>query len=166
MKGKLIIGIAILAVLIIAVVVLLKTSVDGNADPGATPTPSETIPIPDEDDNTILQNTPLPTDPEPTDDTPVQSVVVVDSVDIRYHGSLSTDFQEPVGTVVPLTARVYPETITDAVPVWTSSDETVFAVVPDISGMSANVTITGPGTATLTVTVGEKTATCIVRGKR
>lgn len=47
---------------------------------------------------------------------------------------------------------------TDTLPVWTSSDETVATVAED-----GTVTAVAPGTATITATVDEMTAECIVR---
>lgn len=60
-----------------------------------------------------------------------------------------------VGETVQLTATVAPEGAGEAV--WSSSDEAVATVSPE--GL---VTAVGQGTATITATAGEKTATCEV----
>ncbi len=64
------------------------------------------------------------------------------------------------GDVVTLTATW--KAAEEDAPAWTSSDETVVAVIPGESGEQAVVRAVGTGSATVTVTVGELTAECTV----
>ncbi|WP_346344531.1 Ig-like domain-containing protein [Levilactobacillus brevis] len=61
------------------------------------------------------------------------------------------------GKTVKLTATVAPNNATNAVPVFTSSDETIATVASD-----GTVTAIKAGTVTITVTAGGKTATATI----
>jgi hypothetical protein len=163
-KGKTIIALLFMLVLVVAVVVLLVTS---TSDKEPTPTPPPSSNIPDEGDVNTVPGlppviTPTPTPPETPTATPAPAI---ESVSIRYAGTVTNDFTEKIGNSLLLTCTVVPADAED-VPVWTSSDEEIFKVVPtDTTGKSANVTILKRGDAVLTVTVGDKSAKCDVRGR-
>ena len=93
------------------------------------------------------------------------------SLTITYSGRPISDFTQNVGAVVRLGVSVEPPgaEFIEAI-VWESSDTTVFDVaINNPVGTSATVTIIGDGTAdsaTLTVSMGEITAECIIRVAR
>jgi hypothetical protein len=166
-KGKFIFGFAFLAVLVIVIAVLITASPPGGNPPGgnttATP-PITTLPIPGDDDVNGVPGVPITDEPTPTP-TDSAPIIVVEKVEILYLGTVMPDFTEKIGTKIVLKLRITPEAAED-VPVWSSSNPDVFAVVPDATGRTATVTITGAGDEKLTVTVGDKTAKCDVRGRR
>ena len=93
------------------------------------------------------------------------------SLAITYAGMVVTDFTETVGSRVPLRVRIEPAGAEfDEEIIWTSSDTSVFDVVKsDLYWTDAVVTIVGAGaanSATLTVSIGDVTAECIVRVTR
>jgi hypothetical protein len=163
MKGKVIIAALIAVVLIVAVVVLLLANGKDGTESPVSPPPTG---LPGEGEVIAVTSSPLPsTEPEPSEEPTATPPPAVTSVDIRYLGSVTVDFMEPVGTTIPLTCVPVPAE-TDEIPVWESSDEGVFQVVAaDTTGRGANVTITGSGSAKLTVTVGNVSHTIDVRGK-
>ena len=162
MKGRTIIGILILVALLAAVITLIIISVKSN-DEGKTPDPAEVSTLPDDSSNTELPGVtfePSPSPPEESFEPPAPSV---QSVSITFAGSTTVDFTEPVGKSLTLKAKILPADI-GIVPEWTSSDPTIFDVVPeDTTGLSVKVTMLSRGTATLTCTVGDKVAECKVR---
>jgi hypothetical protein len=179
-KSNMMVGILILAALVIAVAVLLFTSLaergngdDPDSDTSNNPlvTDNDTSPnsplLPDSNGVESLPGptmTPTPTEPPITDIDPPPSAV--ESVQITYQGSALVknqttgryEFSIQVGEVVPLKVRTVPVE-TEYTPVWESSDESVFMV-----NQNGNVTGIGRGEAKLTVTVGDATDECIVRG--
>ena len=161
-KGRTIIGVLILLALLAAVITLIVISVK-NSDSGDKTDPAQTSAIIDDSSNTSIPGPslePSPTPPEVSFEPPAPSV---QSVTITYAGSTLVDFSEPVGKTLTLKAKITPADI-DLVPEWTSSNPEVFDVVPDdTTGISVKVTMLKRGTATLTCTVGDKTAECIVR---
>jgi len=175
-KGKMIIGILIMAVLVVAAGVLLFTAPNSNeaaATPPTVPETPETVDMPDELQNTSMEGigpsvSPSDDPEEDEDETPSPEPQTVQSITITYAGYYIDDFTEPVGTKIPLKVRVEPVSMELEEPIiWTSSDTSVFAVVTDnTEGTSALVTIIGSGSqksATLTVSVGGVKAECIVR---
>ena len=175
-KGKMIIGILILGVLVVAAGVLLFTTPIPEDDVISSPvvTESESTYSPEEDIVSVTgtgPNVPVSPEPEPTEpELPSPPPVEVQSVVITYAGLPITDFSEPVGAPVPLRVRVEPAVEFDEEVVWTSSDTSVFEVVKDNpEGTAATVHIIGSGTstfATLTVSIGGVEAECIVRVRR
>ena len=176
-RGKMIIGVLIMAVLVVAAGVLLFTTPKPVEELGPSPginSPSPSIPMPNESDNETLENSSTPP-PSPSDTpspspspTPTPKIV---SVDITYSGVVKTDFTGVVAEVVPLRVKIEPVGIEVTEPiVWESSNKEVFEVVADnTAGTSAKVTIIGTSKdtwATLTVYVGDKKAECIVRVKK
>ncbi|MDR0838551.1 MAG: hypothetical protein LBN99_02795 [Oscillospiraceae bacterium] len=163
-KAQLIIGIVLLLVLIVAVTVLLITSVKNGSNGDPDPTPAGSL-LPDEGSNSEIVNptiTPPPATPTPPIETPPPTI---QSVSITYSGSAKVDITQKVGEVLLMKAKINPEGL-EAVPVWESSNPDVLGVTPtDPSAMSANIRMITAGTATLKVTVGDKTAECIVRIK-
>ena len=177
-RGKMIIGVLILAVLVVAAGVLLFTTPrpDDTIVPEVEISDSESPPeLPDEDSNTSMQGTGTPVEetPEEVEETPETSETPprkVESVVILFAKTpiQDNDFSTNVGDKTPLTVRIEPAGVEfDDEIVWESSDRSVFEVVKDSTdGTSAMVTSIGSGSArmaTLTVTVGDIKAECIVR---
>ncbi len=162
-KGRTIIGILILVALLAAVIALIIISVR-NSDAENPDSPSVSSYL-DDSGTTSMPGpsiAPSPSPPEESFEPPQPSV---QSVSITFNGRKLEEFTEPIGKTLTLKANVLPEDI-DLVPQWTSSDTSVFEVVPDdTTGLSVNVTMLSKGNATLTVTVGDKSAECIVRVK-
>ena len=175
-KGKMIIGILVLGVLVVAAGVLLFTTPIPEDEVISSPAPTESEPLytPDEGNVSVTGTGPsVPESPEPDEietESPSPTPIEVQSVDITYAGLPITDFSEPVGATVPLRARVEPAVEFDEEIEWTSSDTSVFEVVKDNpEGTAATVHIIGSGTstfATLTVSIGGVEAECIVRVRR
>jgi DNA-directed RNA polymerase subunit RPC12/RpoP len=173
--AKLLIGIVILILLIVAVIVLIFSSikadsatnkktddndvtasdgvnqdgvnggedidtVDGTDPTGVTGDGSDATDEPD-------------TTPEPDTTTQVQ----VTSVSITYLGSEKEDVTMSVGDKVDFDDSITPDDA-DVTVEWSSSDEDVFVVL-----QTGEVTAVGSGTATLTLTAGDKTAECLIR---
>ena len=172
-KGKMLVGILVLAVLVVAVVVLLATSekIDDNSAayaPDPTEPSSDTLNIPDESANMSLPGSEVvvPSHTPVVEEEPPESVApAVTSVIITYAGTKTTDFTAKIGEQVPLKAKIEPPGV-EADIEWISSNENVFEVVvaKDVSGINAKVTGKGVGDATLTVIVnGEIEAKCTVR---
>ncbi|MDR0445939.1 MAG: hypothetical protein LBH17_02735 [Oscillospiraceae bacterium] len=166
---QIIVAIIIILALIAAVTVLLITSTNTDADEDpATFTPTGTPWIPGENDNVSIDDpdyTPTPDTPTPPQDTPPPAL---ESIAITYSGIVKTDITEPLGTTLRLRVKMVPEGL-DLVPEWSSSNPEKFDVVPtDTTGLEAKVTFIARGDEnhpfeTLTVTVGDQTATCIIR---
>ena len=168
-KGKMLIGVLIMAVLVVAAGVLLFTTPAPVYEPPEPPSSGGSLSsmFPGDDDTESLDgnNTVSPPDDDPIEDDPTETPpsTEVISVTIMYTNQVKTDFTAGVGERVPLRARIEPVSIDEDI-IWTSSDSSVFQVVADNpQGTSAVVTGIGNGTATLTVTVGDKEATCTVR---
>ena len=177
-KGKMIIGVLIMAVLVVAAGILLFTAPKGEDIEEPPVTNSETISSPDMPDDTGTSGLPglgpIVTPPSesasPESESPSQAPLTVQSIEITYLNKYIDDFTEPVGKETPLKVRIEPAGIElDEEIIWTSSNTSVFEVVPSLDGLSATVTIIGSGSArsaTLTVSVAGKSAECIVRVKR
>ncbi|MDR0904765.1 MAG: hypothetical protein LBN00_01095 [Oscillospiraceae bacterium] len=173
-KGKMIIGIIFLIIILAATAVLLFTSVKNESEnPDPTPPSDITSNVPGSDDNTIVEN-PDYTPPEETPTPPVETPApVLESVKITYSGtelvkdkdSGNYDISAKVGETLTLKAKLTPDGIEGLKPVWESADATVFDAVPDVNGISAKVTMLKKGTSKLTITVGDKTAVVTVRVK-
>ena len=172
-KGKMLIGILILAVLVVAAAVLLITSEKPQyTDTISSPRETPQVNMPDEESNTSVTSSNSITPPpvssndvgeDVEDPSASPDIVEVISVDITYSNIKKTDFTAKINERVPLRARIEPVGISEPA-LWTSSNPNVFQVVADnVEGTSAMVTGIGVGTATLTVSVGGKEATCIVR---
>jgi tetratricopeptide (TPR) repeat protein len=101
--------------------------------------------------------------------TPTPTPSAAESVQITYMGSSihkdpstgKDNFTIRVGETVILQVKTLPAE-TGIAPVWESSDEGVFMV--NYTESEATVTGVGRGIATLTVTVGNATTECIIRG--
>ena len=174
-KGKMLIGVMVLAVLVVAAGVLLLTAdkpPNPNEDIYSSPRESPVISMPDDEDVTSVTSTgTIPPSPSASEDdedngdaspTPTETIELV-SLAITYSNVKKEDFTAKIGEKVPLRARMEPLGINETV-IWTSSNTGVFQVVTDnLEGTSATVTGIGVGTATLTISVGGKEATCVVR---
>jgi len=172
-KGKMLVGILILAVLVVAVVVLLLTtdkpedsSLAAGSETGEPTSDMSGSGLPGEDDITSMPGPSMddPSTTPTTSETPAESpTATVQSVIITYANLKKTDFTEHIGIKVPLKAKVEPPGI-DVDIEWSSSNTDIFEVVPkDVNGNAADVIGKAKGDATLTVRVGDVEATCIVR---
>ena len=125
----------------------LVRSSDTELPPGigiVTPTPEQQAPI----DNGVITTEPLKQD--------------IQAVSIMYIDRQLAEFTFQIGEIVPLNVRIEPEG-TEGEIVWTSSDKNVFEVkVTGLSGVDAQVTATGQGTAMLVVTIDGIEAECVV----
>ena len=163
-KGKMLISVLILAVLVVAAGVLwFTTEVPDDERLGADP---PELSIPDDlgtDSVEGTQDVPEPPPPPPPPPEPEEPPLEVRSINITYDGRNREEFTAKVNERVPLRVRIEPPGIEEQV-IWESSNKDVFDVVPeDTMGNSATVTGIGTGNATLTVYVGDKEAKCIVR---
>ncbi|MDR0861731.1 MAG: hypothetical protein LBN30_03015 [Oscillospiraceae bacterium] len=180
LRGKMVVGLSLIGIVVIAVVILLIASIksDQQNNPGGSPPPSAAPSSVLPDDGSTVGVTPSPGDetpppseePEPSpSDLPTATITGVDiKTPFSTVATLAKpgDFSEKLGKSLDMSVKVTPADSTE-VPVWTSSDDKVFSVVPKgTDGLKATLTITGTGSATLTVTVGDKTTTCIVRGQK
>jgi len=173
MRGKLIIGIAAIAVVIVAVVVIL-VSANGSrgndpqesAPPVNTTVPSSVIPSGNVDVTPTPQVDPTP-EPSPTP-TEIPSPAVLGFTVLYGKSKLASDFTLKRGETLSVTLEANPASILTTLgitPVWTSSNEGVFQVVTkNTMGTSAQIVWIGRGTATLTVTVGDISQKFTVRG--
>lgn len=110
-------------------------------------------------DKTTVPSTQQPVSSDKTDDDDSASVGSNEGQDIAVS---SVTLDQTMLNIVPfesakLTATVAPENATDKAVVWTSSDSNVATV-----GADGTVTGVDVGTATITATAGEKSATCEV----
>jgi len=171
-KGKMLIGIIVLAVLVVAVIVLLLTTdkPDDNQEL-STPPPSQSesqTPEPIESGNEGVSGRPVETSHSPPEESVSEEPSVspsptVTSVMITYTGYERKEFTAKIGEQVPLKIKVEPPGV-EADVEWSSSNTSIFDVVQtDINGSSATVTAKQVGNATLTVRVGDINVTCIVR---
>jgi len=166
-RGKMLIGILILSVLVVAAGVLLfTTNVPEDEDPGpAASSPTGSIAGEDETTSVTGTNPVIPDDDKPpeTEEPSETPTPTVRSVMITYGGKEKNDFTAKIGESVALRVRIEPVGIEEKI-MWESSDRNVFEVVStDEMGLSAKVTGIGKGNATLTVTVGGVEDDCIVR---
>ena len=167
-KGKMLIGVLIMSVLVVATGVLLFTTPaqgDGdNTNINATQTPS----IPDEEANSkTTTSIDVPPSAPPTISTPTSPALPpepeIRTVEIRYSGNLRTEFTVRIDEKVPLTVWYDPPGAEGEI-LWSTSNRSFFDVVAtDLEGRRATVTGVGVGTGTLTVSVGGVTAECTVR---
>ena len=167
-KGKMLISVLIMSVLVVAAGVLLFTqSVDADdslGEPYVDDPPSAGLNI-TEGDNTILggDNPHQPPPPSPTPTPSPTPQPEIRSVRITFAGSVTEDFTMNVGDRLALRVRVDPPDLDKEI-TWRSTDTSVFEVVPDgTDGISATVTGIGAGRARVFVTVGDVEAECIVR---
>ena len=160
-RAKLIIGAALMLVLIVAVSVLLITSLSekpGNPGEANSPPPTMTT----GGDPTGIPGTAdpstEPTNTEPTEPTTsTEPVSVVESIKIMYVGTEKTDITMKLGEKLKLTTKTVPAD-TDEEVVWSSSDETIFVVLS-----TGQLTAIARGEANLTVTSGGASAECVIR---
>ncbi len=150
-RGKIIAGIVLLAIIILAVAVLVYMSLSGKSfgKPKATPTP--TISATSTPKATATPSPNVSATPTPTQ-TPAPSALVTSITLSRTDFTLST-----IGDTWVLYATLTPSNSTQTVK-WTSSD-------PQIATVSASgqVTAVANGNATITAEAGSAKASCIVR---
>ena len=138
-KWQLLFGLCLVAAVIIAVIVLITSTLNGDyATEAAAPSAVETMePSP--------SPTPTPT-PTPT----------VESIAITFLGEARSEFATNVGNTTQLGATVYPLDVEGTVD-WSSSDETKLTV--DQTGL---VTAVGSGTASIIARCYGEAAECKV----
>lgn len=124
-RWQLIVGLCLVAAVIIAVIVLITTTLGGDYDTPATPTPSEDI---------VETPTPAPA-PTPTP-TPT-----VDSLKITYFGAERTEFATSVGATTQLGTDHLPIELESAA-TWSSADPSICTVDETglVTGVAAGVT--------------------------
>jgi predicted nucleic acid-binding Zn-ribbon protein len=169
-KAKLVIGTLLMLVLIAAAMVLIISSlppdnepeVNNTASPEATDSAEPTY---NDDDGVVEEpGTSASIEPSPEEtESPDVSEIPVESVQITYAGKEVTDFTlAHLGDYENLKYKTVPAETT-AEPEWKCSDESVIMFVENETGVK--VTAVGSGVATLTLTIGGKSAECIVRVK-
>jgi len=174
-KGKMLIGILIMAVLVVAVCVLLFTTktpdeadsndpvIEDTTSPSGGIISDPTNDINAEDNPTTIPPTLDVSVDDPTD-SPSSQAPPISSVTITYTNSKATDFTVKVNDRIPLKLKIEPVGV-DAEIIWESSNSSVFDII-DISPDRTSATVIGlsPGVEEkLTVTVGDVVETCIVR---
>jgi len=172
-RGKMLIGIMIMAVLVVGAGILLFTAPGSEApDQGVAAQTPPSQPLPDEGDNFELPGL-VPVDPPQTSEPPgitdtAPPAAQVRSVAIVYgpRKIVKTDITEKIGVKIPLRVDIEPVGVLDEI-IWTSSNPAVFEVtVTNTECTQVSVTGLTVGTATLTVAVGGEEAKCIIRIKR
>jgi len=166
-RGKMLISVLIMAVLTVgAGTLLLTTPVEAEDDP---PESGSSLELPGEEDIGSIPGAyevPPPTDPiilEPPPPPPPE----ITSLIITYDGKKREDITLRIGENVGLRVQIEPVTLQHELEaVWTTSDPEIFDVINAV-GVRNGATVTGIGRsrsgAVLTVTVGDKEATCIIR---
>jgi len=175
-KGKMLISVLVMGVLVVAAGVLLFTTpIDAEAGlPPVIEEPSsglgdlediDTLPGlnplgPSEPDDEEDINDALGEPPQPPAAPEVRDVV------ITFQNRRIEDFTERVGNSIVLGVRVEPIGIEEPI-IWMSGDTSVFEVVAtNPEGTSARVTAISHGDVYLTVSVGGVEARCMVRVRR
>lgn len=184
-RGKMLVGILILAVLVIAVAVLLFTTPDPDVSAGQvvktteTGLPSESHSVPGESENVVETGThvvePPPTtsggeneDPITDSPSPNTQMTAIESVKITYSGTLAKDFTITINERVPLSVKYEPAGA-DVEIEWTSSNTDVFRIEKvknSIDGSKIECVGVGIGDAKVIVRVNDVESTCIVRGRK
>lgn len=170
LKGKVIVGTVFLLIILVAVGVLLVSSIrDGANQPDADvdPTPN----VVGEDDVNSLENpeyTPPPVIETPPPETPAPTLesarlIFGNSEVARDPGTGFYDFSIKVGETLTFRVSLNPEGIEGVKPAWSSADTTVFDVVPDVDGLSAKVTGFKKENSKLIITIDGIELTAIVR---
>jgi len=154
---KMLVSILIIAIFTIGAGYLFLTADTGPGNANV-PDPSE-IGSPEEDVVTepgYIQPPPSEA-PAPTEEPTPTPPPVVTSATIRYGTSpRNEEFTVKVGETVEINVIWRPESVSDPVIQWTSSDEEKFQVVPiQLDQMKVNVTGIGVGSGTLTVYVDD-----------
>ena len=166
-KGKMLVGILIMAVLVVAAAVLLFTA-PGDTGPDVE-SPPPTSSLPNDNDTVNVPGTPVspPDDTAPPDD-PTPPPPTVESVTITYNNrpvAYGGEFTMtlPRDRTLKLGVKIEPLGIEEKIE-WSSSNPAVAEVVPtDTTGLTVTVTAIGNGTATITATVGDVTDTVTAR---
>ena len=143
-KWQMVFGTVLLAAVILAVIVLVSSSLNG----GILSTPSPTLPPVTPPPSSTP--TPTPT-PSPTP--------VLDGIEITFFGEKATDFSMDMGKTIQLQAIIYPLDITAEI-TWSIEDEEIATV--DETGL---VTAVSPGMTNVIAECYGVSASCIVRVK-
>lgn len=139
-KWQLLIGLCLIAAVIIAVIVLITTTLNGDYDEPAAPTPSVEV-TPSAAPTPTATPTPTPT---------------VESLTITFLGEEKKEFSAKVGSTTQLAASVYPLELEGPIE-WSSTDESVLTV--DSTGL---VTAVKKGDASVIARCFGKAAECRV----
>jgi len=147
-KWQLIFGCVLIALVIVAVIVLISTSLGPAGKPIETPNIAP-----------VEVTTPPPATPVPTPVATPTPTVPVTSVAITFLGSPTEEFALRLSDPpLQLSADVYPvEAVTDAKLVWSSSDEGILTV-----DQTGKVTAVGAGWAEVIAECGGITCKCNV----
>jgi len=141
-KWQMIFGTVLLAAVILAVIVLVSSSLNG----GVLSTPSPTLPPV----TAPPSSTPSPSpSPSPTPE--------VSGITITFYGEEATDFSMDIGATTQLNYILYPLDVTAEV-TWSTEDETIATV--DETGL---VTAVGAGWTNVVAECYGVSTTCIVR---
>lgn len=122
-RWQFVVGLCLVAAVIIAVIVLIVTTINGDYSTYPTPTPSEEITSPTPPPSPSPSPTPTPT---------------VESVAATIWGNVTEGFTINPGDTVQLEAQVYPVEVVDGV-TWESTKENVCTVSSDglVTGISS-----------------------------
>jgi len=180
-RGKMIIGIVILALLAVAVVVILVvTNREAESDKSET-SPTPTLNFANPSNDVLQEETTTPIAVPSPSPSPIETPPpAVQSIEVKsVYGPLpgaaqnAPEFTLSKSEKIELKLTVLPEGILDmlnegvaesekTVPVWTSQDTTKFTIQPTADGLTATAYWIAAGSTTLTVTVADKTLTITV----
>ena len=164
-RGKMLIGILILAALTVGAAVLLITTPADEPDPVAVEPPGYEY---NDNDDSLLgdphtvegagleenDNDENDNDNDNDDDNDDEPLPTINSVAITFAGTVVVDFMEPVATQIPLAVRIDPAAAGQyADIVWYSSHPTIVDIVPSVDGHNATTHHISAGMSTITVTV-------------
>ena len=145
-KWQLIFGLIILAAIMVAVIALISSSINGEPEASPTATPA----------NSITPSTPTPDATITPSVAPTQTVTSITFTSGGAPLPFENQFAMSQGSTIQLGASVYP--LSDNLEItWASSDESIVTV--DATGL---VTAVSPGWATISATCGGFTAECQV----
>ena len=149
LNWQMLIGGVLLVCIVIAVIALVSVNVKKAV--GETPEQQQQD-VADVAPTSVPTPTPEPS-PSPT---PAPTIT---ALTITFNGAELTDFTEPVGSELQLTATPYPLGLEVDI-IWSSDNEEVATISED--GL---LTIVGPGMCTIEAQAGGTRTTCICRGR-
>lgn len=147
---QMLIGGILLVCILVAVIALVSVNVKKDV--------GEAVPEMTQQDMDAIAPTSVPTptvEPSPSPTPPPAITALM----ITFNNTELTDFTEPVGSELQLTATPYPLGIEVDV-IWSSDNEAVATISED--GL---LTIVGPGVCTIEAQAGGTRTTCICRGR-
>lgn len=162
-KSRLLITLILLIVVIAAVVVLIISSKNKAPDavddtPNLPDTVEDISSVPGTEPSASPSAPPyVAPSPSPSSSPSPSPEKKVESVRISFLGDEATDVTCSVGDVIDFDCDYYPDDL-DVTPVWSSSDDDAMTVL-----QTGEITALASADVELTVTVGDKTATCLIR---